>query len=331
MTDDTSVTLSQVLACFQNLETLCLTRSRGSCICGILSAAIRQYCPNLTGLVLVRWSLNSDEDLADLIGASTLGWKTLGIPIGHHFKSQFGPLSTAALLKHAPTLENLRLEGNDSLSSAAVQKLLSSAPNLRRFAGVCRDRFYERNIKLDARDIATSPWVCLSLESLKVQITNVPRPDIANRTNGRPLQKPRHEQQDPEATKRHSQQIQEQVYDQLGRLTLLKELVLGIHDVNLLEEVVMGEQENEGECYDSGGEEDDGIQTGYQYDCLDMSLQSGLDQMRGVKEIKKVKVEGMATLFRRTEQQEWAKVHWPKLGQRYEDRFWDEFGLAQYF
>ncbi|KAG0273294.1 hypothetical protein BGZ95_010890 [Linnemannia exigua] len=189
------------------------------------------------------------------------------------------------------------MEGHEGFSSAAVHELFCSAPKLRRFAGVSRDRFYGRDVKLDAGvNIWTSSreWACLRLESLK-------------------------------------------------------ELVLGIDDVDLLEEVRMAEEESEGEYYDSGGE-DNGVQRGFQYECLEMSLRSGMGQMCGLKELRSLKVEAMATRFWKEEEQAWVRAQWPrfvsgrkrgdddeeeekrkkKVKERYIDRFWMDYGLPEY-
>lgn len=348
--------LSRILKSCPALETLCLIKVHGVST-KELASLIRTHCPNLTSLVLLQWTPYSDEAVADLINSSVRGWKTLGFPIRHHDKMLFGPLSTEALLKHSVTLENLRMEGHEGFSSAAVHELFCSAPKLRRFAGVARDRFYGRDVKLDAGlDIwmSSKEWVCLNLESLKVQICGVSRPDLVSRTNGRPLRVHQQQQQQPllsvEAAFQHSQEVQTKVYNQLGRLTRLQELVLGKDDVDLLEEVTMAEQYTEGEYYDSGGEEDNGVQMGFQYECLEMSLRSGLGRMCGLKELRSLKIEAMATRFRKEEEQAWVKAQWPRfLGrrrssdeeeeekgergkkeERYVDRFWMEYGLPEY-
>lgn len=329
--------LNELLRCCgNNLDTLCIFKDRGSSTSN-LSSSIRDNCPRLAGLVVLQWYPNSDREIADLIDASRQGWKTLCIPVGHHSIPCFGPLATEALLKHSATLENLRLEGHKGFGSRAIQKLLSSAPHLRRFAGVGRDRYYGRSLQLDARDIGVSPWICLSLESLKIQICSVPRPDVARRTNGRPFPKKR--PSSAESTRLYNEDVQLKVYDQLGQLTRLKELVLGKDDVDLLEEVRIAEEENEGEFYDSGGEEDNGVQTGYQYDCLDMSVQSGMDRMQRLKGLRSVVVEGMTTQFWKEEQQSWVKAHWPRVltsrhdgnsNVRYKDPFWLQYGIPEY-
>jgi hypothetical protein len=330
--------LNELLKCCgNNLETLHIFKYTGLSI-STLSSSIRDHCPTLVILVVLHWYPNSDREIADLIDASRRGWKTLCIPVSHHSKSCFGPLATAALLKHTATLENLRLEGHEGLGSKAIQVLLSSSPLLRRFAGVARDRFYGRSLQLDARDIGISPWVCLSLESLKVQICSVPRPEVISRTNGRPLPKKR--LSSTETARIYNEDVQLKVYEQLGHLTRLRELVLGMDDVDLLEEVRIAEEANEGEYYDSGGEEDNGVQTGYQYDCLDMSVSSGMDRMWRLKDLRSVIVKGMATQFWREEHQSWVRAHWPMMlttqggggndRDRYKDPFWLQYGIPEY-
>jgi len=50
------------------------------------------------------------------------------------------------------------------------------------------------------------------------------------------------------------------------------------------------------------------VQIGYQHDCLDMSLASGLDQMQDLKELRRVGLERMAVQF--------FNAAWPSSGRR---------------
>ncbi|KAF9151718.1 hypothetical protein BG015_006293 [Linnemannia schmuckeri] len=62
------------------------------------------------------------------------GWMTLGLPTtwSSRDEDEFGPLSTAAILKHAPTLENVRLDWYRKFSRAAADELFRAASNIQR-------------------------------------------------------------------------------------------------------------------------------------------------------------------------------------------------------
>ncbi|KAG0381171.1 hypothetical protein BGX24_008075 [Mortierella sp. AD032] len=151
-----------------------------------------------------------------------------------------------------------------------------------------RFRFNQMNVVLDAKDISRMDevkegeeaegggeggWVCLDLETFKCQIGGVPRPDVKFRTNGRPLTDPLHTSSTPQ----QSLDIQQKIYTQLGRLTQLRELVLGHHELNMNYMMFLDEMDTEGEYYDFDNPNQD-VQGGYQYACLDMTLESEMKE-----------------------------------------------------
>ncbi|KAF9088263.1 hypothetical protein BGX29_000378 [Mortierella sp. GBA35] len=320
-----------------------------------LASTIRTYCPRLHSLLLIDGPPYSDGEFAALIDSSTCGWKTLGFPHSGVDSSthEFGPLSTAALLKHCSTLENLRLEGCGNLPSWAIQQLFCTAPRLRRFDAISKERYHNSNVQLDACDMLTShssssDWVCLSLESLKLQITGVPRPDLVKRTNGQPLTGPLHII-GLATTAEMAQRVQRHIYTQLGRLTRLKVLVLG-HEVEHDAGVYREEEGRPANPHPFGqpNEKKPKYQSGYQYGCLDMTLGSGLSEMRGLRELRWVETGAMAVGRAGVEAKEeenvgWCREHWPLVEldgegeendhgrKKYEDRFWTAFGYADYY
>jgi len=85
-----------------------------------------------------------------------------------------------------------------------------------------------------------------------------------------------------EAYPGQGRKIQSQVYNRLGRLTSLETLWL------------------------------EDISGTYRYDCLEMSLASGLDELFGLKSLQELNVEKMATKIG-IEEIQWMAENWPKL------------------
>ncbi|KAG0199930.1 hypothetical protein BGX33_011313 [Mortierella sp. NVP41] len=332
---DGNGTLTRLLERCPRLETLCLNDQEylDSESYRSVATTIRQFCPRLTGLHLISCAIPTEEDLCGLIEAC-VGLKDFGYPCPPEQKCVFGESAAEALLKHCETLENLRLDGCTRFPSAAIQKMLCSARRLKRFDAVSRFRFKRLDVVLDAKDIVQSDgedtekaeWVCLGLESFKCRIGGIPRPDLLTRTNGRPLTDPLH----ISSTREESLQVQHEIYSRLGKLSHLRELVLGHHEVKPDYLMILDEMDSEGEYYEIYTPNVD-IQGGYQYECLEMSLRSGLDRLKGLTELRKCVVEAMAVWFYEAEEQNWAMEWWKKLDWTYQDRFWSDLGYAEYY
>ncbi|KAF9089039.1 hypothetical protein BGX23_006966 [Mortierella sp. AD031] len=273
---ETLWSLERLLQRCPNVETIYLNYSYKHMSLKVFVSFLRQYCPKLVNLLIANgWHYFSDEDLADILTTSATGWRSLGLPQKAHEPHEFGPLSIAALFKHSGTLENLRLEGSSLLPSSVVQQFLCSAPKLKRFDAILMDRSSETDFELDASDIVTGqPWVCTELESLKVRIVGIPRPDLTERSNGRPLEGPLYQDCSMEA----SREVQRR--------------------------------------------------TGHQYECLEMTLESGMDAMRGLKELRMLELGAMEV---GVIDQEWTRRNWPKFGSEYRDTFWTDMGFKEYY
>lgn len=297
-----------------------------------IAATLRLHCPRLVELHLLSYSGHTDEAMQTLLGATTFGWRTLGLPYTPKLNSVVGPAVAAKMLDHASTLENVRLDGYPALSSEFLQRLLCSAPNLKRFDVIARDRSYWNERGLNAEHIVSSSqdWVCLFLESFKCRIGNIPRPDVTKRTNGRPFSNddPMHS-----GSMEDSRAVQRAIYRQLGRLTKLKTLILGRDDVDYDQDVEMYESYSEGEYFGGGST----VQAGYQYECLDMTIESGMDLMGGLKDLRHLELDAMAVgvdlkaWIGAEGDLVWMKENWPKLGEKYEDTFWTDLGYDEYY
>ncbi|KAF9343299.1 hypothetical protein BGX26_005945, partial [Mortierella sp. AD094] len=218
-------------------------------------------------------------------------------------------LSEAALLKHAPSLETLRVRHCSGLTSPVIQELLCSAPNLKRLEALSMFSYGSSALSLDAQDIIRSRWVCDKLEVLGIKITGIPRPDLKVRTNGRPLSGPLHEGHIED-----SYLIQRRIYSQLGAMTNLTDLVLGSdadEDVGN-HELQIEEEENEGEYYQTGP-----TQIWQQYECLSFTLESGMNRLQNLKKLRRIHLQGLSVGFDGAPEQEWVKVNWPALKYSY--------------
>ncbi|KAF9903416.1 hypothetical protein EC991_003826 [Linnemannia zychae] len=202
----------------------------------------------------------------------------------------FGSKSFEALMDHVSTLEVFRVEAPCS-SSKEIQQLLCSAPRLRVFniLSVDRRRPIEHGTWLDASDVHTD-WACTSLKVFGCPIGGVPRPDIKRKLHNR-------DASDfvLEGNQQESITLQKQVYRQLARLTDLRELRMGIPYYT------------EDPSYRRFDKEFD-----RQYDCLSMSLESGLDLLSGLKGLRVVALEDMEVAIDDKRETRWVAQNWPR-------------------
>jgi len=304
--------IREILAKCGSLERLQLQTRTGFDM-SVIAEALRKYCPlvyefNVSGPC----PAFSERDWIKLLEASVGGWRTLSF---HSMPFTLPMLDT--VLGCAATLENLLVDTLPSLSSKDIQRLLCSAPKLKRLSLLPDEKsLYKTPACLDAEDMMRSKWACCdTLESLKLAIRKVPRPDLVKRTNSRPFT-----ETEKDAHRRNFPTISERtVYDQLSKLKSLRELVLGVeekanvrnHEHYNMERIV------EGEYYDRNHS-----QYKLQYDCLGMSLETGMDMLKDLKEMRCLGVDKMAVNFDRAEEQAWVKVNWPKFDQVADD-FWE--------
>jgi len=127
----------------------------------------------------------------------------------------------------------------------------------------------------DAPGLATDlprPWSCLRLETLEINVCSFPRSDVGGRC--------------VLASEDRAGETHRKVYRQLGRLSCLKELSLGHGPESRGSRVERMPQINTSLL---GANEEAG-----QFDCLSMSLPAGLDQLRGLKQMRTLDVSGVA-------------------------------------
>ncbi|KAF9909037.1 hypothetical protein EC991_009098 [Linnemannia zychae] len=271
-------------------------RAHGHLICSLKVSDLETFLeyapstlPSLTSAEFVDPD-NGDEIIADFIERCTGGLKELVITSNcTDLGISFGSRSADALFKHAPTIEIVRMESAPCFESQDIQQLLCSAPNLKEIYLFGHERRVE-NVDgcLDAHDVVVSEWVCTELEIFGCEIGEIPRPDITHNIAGRP---PREFIMD--GTHQESVELQRGVYTQFGRLAKLRELTLGNALWSDLD-ADMWEHER-------------------LYDCLAMTLESGLNLMAGLKELEIVRLDAMEVYIGRDNEQAWVKENWPKV------------------
>ncbi|KAG0208807.1 hypothetical protein BGX28_000350 [Mortierella sp. GBA30] len=205
----------------------------------------------------------------------------------------FGEKSVSALMDHVSTLEVFCVEAA-SFSSKEIQRLLCSTPRLRVFNILPTDRRQPIQYEswLDARDIAQD-WACTSLRVFGCPIGGISRPDIELELHSGPVS---YHCRYPKGSHQESIALQKRVYSQLVRLTHLQELRMGIpYDSESLRY----------HRYDKENER--------QYDCLAMSLESGLDLLRGLQRLQVVALEDMEVGIDNENERRWVAQHWPRV------------------
>ncbi|KAG0312061.1 hypothetical protein BGZ97_011466 [Linnemannia gamsii] len=261
--------------------------------------------PNLNTIEIDDWHhCVSDKDRAAMFSADHKGWRSVSL-------YELGPLTAEALTNHCSTLETLDLRMATGLTSALMLQILSSSPRLHTFRTLIDDYAHDNKYWnkeetyisavdfIDADPVSNTfkPWACEStLKIFRAKISGIPRPDIKITFGGHDLEEGMVLE---EVYHGQSQDIQSRVYDRLARLTRLENLELGNEDRDLKSEIF----------YDDYCEGDERFQ---QYECLSMTLESGLWRLEGLKDLRVLSVVRMEERIGDDEKQ-WMKQHWPKI------------------
>lgn len=228
---------------------------------------------------------------------SAAGWEKLVLyleDIISYTSAGFGGYLLRAIVRHSGnTIEVVRMEGNPYTRSHDIHLLLCSAHRL--MAMCISSKTMVRGIAWrDARAIVVSneEWVCNDLEVFGCRIGNIPCPDINRQIcggspNGYVL---------IENTPHESVNLQRQVYAKLARFTKLRELRLGFS-------FEYGYDDPEVR------EEDEYLQ----FDCLAMTVESGLDLLRGLKEVRVLGLEDMEVYAGEERERQWFAECWPNV------------------
>ncbi|KAF9079625.1 hypothetical protein BGX23_003573 [Mortierella sp. AD031] len=233
---------------------------------------------------------------ASLISTCLGDWKNIRID------ATLDRTSCKALAEHCATLEVLQVTNILEDFSSTLRQIQSSSPKLRvlitsngKFHVQPRIPYFEAEDFVDAHRSTLNPWACeTSVKVLKTKITRIPRPDVTKLLDGR---------QRADALKetctREGKQLQQCVYERLSRFINLEELCLGLDS----------KERRRRRLYPlrggMGGED-------YQYECLEMTLESGLDQLKALKNLRVLDVRMMAQRIGLKEVQ-WMTQNWLKL------------------
>ncbi|KAF9345650.1 hypothetical protein BGX26_002905 [Mortierella sp. AD094] len=260
-----------------------------------IADALSKRCLSIQELGLSCSETISDENFASLIKASTSGWRKLNIQ-GYE---AFGSLSSAVLVQHAYTLRSLDAVYCGGFVSRDIQTLLSNSPHLRRFWTLTEgETISPSDAELNAADIGQSEWVCTSLEIFGVVINGIPRPDITIYQDGTPFIG-----RAPVMTLEQGRALQSTVHRHLGSLTALKELHLGHDDRDWGNESRFEFNAQERMIYQD---------VNYQYECLEMTLETGLGLLSELKQLEVLDVTRMSHRIGVAEVQ-WMSENWPRL------------------
>ncbi|KAF9123447.1 hypothetical protein BGX30_001458 [Mortierella sp. GBA39] len=294
------------------------------CVLMGLADLLQAFCPNLVDLVWSSYGSYKDEYTAAMLRSSRLGWRVLELCHG-----SFGPLSYEAALRSGGTLEELDMEisgdGSGEAHRSFFLDLFCTARNLRRLIGLREELRHFGQIAAEVHAEAAfrqhiesgggRAWALGPLmKYIQMQVVGVPRPDVVCRVNGTPLRPWMVEQLDD--SRRY--EVQRWIYEQLGRMTELEELVLGMIDICLddVGDYMPEEDDEDAEVFltalEDGMEEDGWLNRLINYQSLEFSLESGLELLAGMKMMMSLDVK--ATTHRiGVAELEWMHVHWPKL------------------
>jgi len=256
----------------------------------VITEAALAHMPNLVHITLGHdldddFTFFRDNQVATLLGGSRKGWKTVRLQNASSFES----LSMEVLGKHSTTLEVFRTDVPDMYSrNSSLIRVLKSCPILHTFADSEHKAYFRHPnaliefIDQDPETGLLRDWACEpSLKVLKIRIPNIPRPDITGEMGFRNIR---------ETYPGEGRELQGLLYDRLARLTNLETLWLGNGPCLRRSRYSMEKQK----C------------------CLEMSLESGLYKLTGLKKLKELNITAMELRVGVKEVQ-WMVEHWPRL------------------
>ncbi|KAF9131088.1 hypothetical protein BGW39_002247 [Mortierella sp. 14UC] len=227
-------------------------------------------------------------------------------------------IGQSVFLRHASTLEHLFARAY-AIESKDIGDLLCASPRLKTLELIQEDMPIHTFVEseLDLQDAVRAPWVCDKLEDFECRISGVPRPDLTydffyyDRSFAPypPIPPcPKGLAVEPTTPQQFAQQqsyaLQRKFLKQLDQLTHLRVLTLGSNCPAY-------------ESRDKFALVLRGIRTmivaeNVQHQCLELTLESGLDELAGLKELEEVNVYEMAHWIGIAEVR-WMVEQWPRL------------------
>ncbi|KAF9922043.1 hypothetical protein FBU30_007885 [Linnemannia zychae] len=187
-------------------------------------------------------------------------------------------------------LTSLNVARCQGIKSEDIQSILSKAVHLRCLESNAPSVYgHKPDPVLLAFHVIQSSWVCTWLVRLNIHIGGIPRPDIKVNEGGRPV---KYGEPLDQCTIAESHAIQKKIYHQISQLTLLEELYLGYTSSRSL-----------------NGDLDYDVDK-VQRNCLEMTLESGLYLLSGLKSMRVLSVAYMAHKIEAPEL-DWMQANWP--------------------
>ncbi|KAF9348170.1 hypothetical protein BGX34_002633, partial [Mortierella sp. NVP85] len=238
-----------------------------------LVEGIAAHMPHLTKIHLKECS--SREDTEAILATTRQGWKEVIMEGGSIF-----PQLTTLLMNHSVTLERLVLDRVLGVTDKDRAQLLACCPHLRDFTDLYAVRTSSGRLKqgFDAQCFIDQDHDSGALKSWMCEAS---LRVLKIRICGIPRPDVKEDLVN-EVYLGHGRVMQNRVYDRLARFTNLETLWLGGNDLSQA-------------C-----------------GCLEMSLESGLDRIAGLKELKELNVSCMRTRIGE-EEVKWMVEQWPKL------------------
>jgi len=272
---DTDAFLSWLLKRCGSVKGLMVSEYTGSAQC--LLEGMLAHLPDLNEITLGERCFGSgcitDEVMAQLLCGSSNGWKT----VRFGSKARFGEATMDALTRHFTTLQILDLDGCEAVTGTQLVQVLSVCTHLHTLStiywshtGTIHDSI-NAEVFMDVDPDTGSLKPWGCENSLKV---------LKVKISGIPRPDLNDEGAVVEIYPGQTREIQGRVYDRLARLVNLETLWLG------------------NRC------------SYHQSDCLEMSLESGLDRLSRLSKLKELDVRRMHTRIDVKEAQ-WMAEHWP--------------------
>ncbi|KAF9906351.1 hypothetical protein EC991_000753 [Linnemannia zychae] len=248
--------------------------------------------PQLTSTEILGHCATDDQAFINFIQhGSYTGWKELAITLHHSTirKPAFGTRLFEAVAGNAAlSIEVLRFDWNGRFESKDIDMILCSAPNLKEL-WITSNRPTRRTSMLYAPEIVDSEWICNDLKVFSCRIGGIPRPDIIRQICGSPPSVfTLNELHQKSAT------LQSQVYSKLARFKKLQVLRLGWS----LDDGDQNSLAQDREFY-------------RQYGCLAMTVDSGLDIMKDLKDLRVVELQDMEVYVDGDREKTWFAENWP--------------------
>ncbi|KAG0003599.1 hypothetical protein BGZ65_001536 [Modicella reniformis] len=269
--------------------------------------------PSIRGLYLSCQFLMHDKDLSHLVNVmrGRIRDYTMEGRCAQPSARQF----CVNLATHwAATLESLVFGPDTIVSSPEVQVIATTCSRLKKLCIASRGGEYVEDRLVISEDsvsgwkaifnqdngdksmmkqtTTTTDWVCLGLEELQLMILDDRWAEDEDEDDNHDLHHPHHQNTEPSESSLTSQQSRardgiQRAYQQLGQLTKLKRLTLSWYSSH--------REQSTTRCR------------------FDMSLESGLQHMGQLKELRELNVRGISCPNIGQKEVEWISQNWPKL------------------